>query len=40
MNPEQWGQVKKVLDTLPSLDGAQLSSYLEKIFAADPGIAP
>jgi eukaryotic-like serine/threonine-protein kinase len=40
MKPEQWQHVKEVLDDALRLDAVQRSSYLDKVFAVDPGLRP
>jgi tetratricopeptide (TPR) repeat protein len=40
MNPEQWQQVKQILDRCLQLEEQQRSSYLDQVFAADPELRP
>lgn len=40
MNPEQWQQVKLILDRCLQLEEQQRSSYLDQVFAADPDLRP
>jgi serine/threonine protein kinase len=40
MKPEQWQQVKEVLDDALRLDATQRSCYLDKVFAVDPELRP